>query len=183
MPSGPCCVEILMNWAYIAGFFDGEGNVCMPLGSNTVLLNITQAGDRGRETLEEIITFLESHKIQANYRKRQDIVNRKPVYMLWVRPTYAALFLLGVLPYLRIKRTIAQDILRAKLLFPSLTKSKAGRTFRVELAQRNNAPRIKPLCLRGHEYTVSSGRRWCRECLKLAYRNRTRAQNSILNIN
>lgn len=173
-----------MNWAYIAGFFDGEGNVCIPLGHNTVILNITQAGERGKETLEEIIAFLAQQGIRASCAKRRlEAANRKPVYGLWVHPTTAEGFLKGVLPYLRIKRTIAQDILRAKLLFPSLTKSKAGRTFRVELAQRNNAPRIKPLCLRGHEYIVGPNRRWCRECLKLAYRNRTRAQNSISNIN
>ena len=37
-----------MNWAYVAGIFDGEGNLCMPFGSNnSLLMSITQAGSIG----------------------------------------------------------------------------------------------------------------------------------------
>lgn len=162
-----------MNWAYIAGFFDGEGNVSIPLGHSSIILNITQAGKRGKETLEEIVDFLKIYGVIAKIRPRNKIVNRQQCYMLWVRPTTACLFLRFVLPYLRVKRTISQDVLRAKVLFPSLTTSTQGQLFRQELAAKANAPRVKGTCLRGHTYTIGKHRKWCRECLKLAYRNKS----------
>lgn len=161
-----------MNWPYIAGFFDGEGNVGIPLGHNTVLLNITQAGRSGLEVLEEIKCFLGIHGIKSRVYQRKVIENRQVVYMLWVSPTNSMTFLSKVMPYLRVKRTKSQDIIRIKTLFPSLTKSAQGRFFRRELSKRNNAVRVKPLCPKGHTYVIGPSRRWCRECMRLAYESR-----------
>lgn len=161
-----------MNWAYIAGFFDGEGNVGMPLGYNSVLLNLTQAGDRGEETLIEIAEFLSKYNIRAKVRPRPKIINRQQCYMLWVTPTTAIPFLERVLPYLRIKRTISQDVIRARTLFPSLTNSPQGLLFRREHVEKINASRRTLVCPRGHVKFVGPKRSWCRECLKQYYKNK-----------
>src|SRR6266576_1708604 len=161
-----------MNWSYIAGFFDGEGNTGTPLCHSSILLNITQSGDKGKLLLDEIKEYLLTFGIIAKVRPRTPIPNRKQCYMLWVRPSTSLLFLRAVLPYLRIKRTIAQDLIRFKLLYPSITTSPLAFEVRKEHAIKANAPRNKDRCIRGHEYTVGSGRKWCRECLKLYYKNK-----------
>lgn len=158
-----------MNWPYIAGFFDGEGNISVPLGHSTVIVNITQAGSRGRETLEEISQFIGTYGLRSRVSFRVQLENRQPVYMLWTRPLDSIKFLEKVLPYLRIKRTKAQDVIRFKRLFPSLTTSPQGRFYRLEHMAKINAPRIRDTCPKGHAYTIGPRRRWCRECMKEAY--------------
>lgn len=59
-----------MNWSYIAGFFDGEGNISIKrrVGRRPqVVLNMTQ---KRREVLDEILLFLESQHITAHVYKK-----------------------------------------------------------------------------------------------------------------
>lgn len=161
-----------MKWAYIAGFFDGEGNVGMPLGHNCPLLNITQAGDVGRLLLEEIKDFLATEGIHCRIESVSIVLNHKPCYRIRMNAGSVVAFLVKVMPYLRIKRTIAQDVLRARKMFPSLTKGPVGKFFRQELSARVNEPRKVATCFRGHVKVIGPRRAWCRECMKSAYRDK-----------
>jgi hypothetical protein len=128
-----------MNWAYIAGFFDGEGSICFSRRSgsakNTAMwgvptVQIVQCGDGGKSVLEEIRQFLESKEINGRVdfdaahleqKENQPIRRRKAKYRLSVQSRQGVLaFLRGVMPYTRVKRVLSQDVLRFLTLCPSL---------------------------------------------------------------
>jgi hypothetical protein len=110
-----------MNWAYVAGFFDGEGNIRMEMGSerNSVQAQIIQAGDIGNRVLEEIRSFIAQSGIQSKVHHRSArYANRLPVHVLYTGSVHAEKFLANVFPYLRVKKTHAQDVLRIRKMFP-----------------------------------------------------------------
>ncbi|HKS73745.1 MAG TPA: LAGLIDADG family homing endonuclease, partial [Terriglobales bacterium] len=82
-----------IGWAYIAGFFDGEG--CLHAvgpsvgGKGRFRVTISQSLDVGRITLEEIASFLSEHGIRAyvlahRHSKRLEKPHWRQVWNLWI---------------------------------------------------------------------------------------------------
>jgi DNA invertase Pin-like site-specific DNA recombinase len=125
---------IEMTWAYIAGFFDGEG--CLHAvggGAHSETTNkakfrvtIAQSNPIGRDTLQEIADFLQSHCIKAyvlkHHNKKEQRLHpgkRRPMWNLWITQRQSIIwFVEGVFPYLRIKKQKAEDYRREVVAFP-----------------------------------------------------------------
>lgn len=121
-----------ITWQYLAGFFDGEGSISLTQNKsrpNTANYNciFTQGVDNGAECLfADIQGFLRERGCKSYVQKRGKTRNRftnKDIFALQImsRPS-CKIFLEGVLPYLRVKKTKCQDILRYMNLFPPLPK-------------------------------------------------------------
>ena len=123
-----------MSWPYIAGFFDGEG--CMHAvggghmsGNRTLVrfkITISQTKNVGRDTLEEIAEFLRERNINAYVMKHRIAKHKiKPHWhqcwdLMVGRMESIRLFVEGVFPYLRIKKSKAEDYRRMLILYPSM---------------------------------------------------------------
>jgi len=126
-----------MNWAYIAGFFDGEGYVGMPLGRNGLRLNIAQSGNRGKVLLIKIQDFLASKNIHSyihstlNYSK--DHPRHQEKHNLWISQWDSLeIFMLCVLPYIHIKKLSCQDYLRYMALYPKKAQKLRNQSERIK---------------------------------------------------
>ena len=140
-----------MTWPYIAGFFDGEGNVSTPFGRTIIRVQITQAGEVGLVVLREIADFLAEHGVKSSIRHAKPIAGRKEVYILYTQATHAVEFLKAVMPYLRVKKVVSQDVVRWRRLFPGMYVSPLCYQFRAEQTRKHNAMRTH--CHRGHALT------------------------------
>jgi hypothetical protein len=119
-----------LSWEYIAGFFDGEGAAgIVREGSKSgarFYATMSQTGDVGKALLCEI----------ANKLKREGIVTcllldrhpgnvigfvrRKQIHRLNISHRKNTIpFLRALLPYLRIKKSNVQDMLRYNRIFPA----------------------------------------------------------------
>jgi hypothetical protein len=119
-------MSLPIGWAYIAGFFDGEG--CLHAagegkgGSHKFSITIAQADDIGYRVLHEIKEFLQSQNINAYVVQHSRSITKrnpkwKPCWNLWVRQQRSVrLFIDGVLPYLRVKKQRAEDYRRLCIL-------------------------------------------------------------------
>lgn len=127
-----------MSWPYIAGFFDGEGSIGVSSSNSgrKAGIYIAQSGRMGQIVLEEIQTFLRLRGVDSSVfcTGITGIAKRtKPSYRLGVCGfTGTVTFLKGVLPYLRIKRAQAQDVIRYSILYPNLFKSPLTAAWRRE---------------------------------------------------
>jgi len=125
-----------MNWSYVAGLFDGEGTVGIGVGKGTIAAAIAQSGSKGLSLLEEVATFVRGHGIRcvvystglAGQGRRKLESYRLSIHGF----SQAPLFLKEILPLLRIKRSIAQDVIRYTTLFPSIVTSPMARQYRTE---------------------------------------------------
>ena len=120
----------MMNWAYIAGFFDGEG--CLHAvgsgGAGTYKFRITiaQSEEIGRPTLNEIKRFLHDRGIDCFVAAHQRAISKrnpkwKQCWNLWIKQQRSIrLFIEGVFPYLRIKKQRAEDYRRLCILQPPM---------------------------------------------------------------
>src|ERR1700674_4526865 len=158
-------------WAYIAGFTDGEGNIAMG-GSRGMRPNIQigQSGDVGKKILTTLSEFMSLHGISAPVYKRKGIgggvVDKrsgKSYQDAWVivifRKQDALKFLIAILPYLQVKRVLAQNLLRFFTLYPDWASFSRRKTH----------------CSNGHPLTPENvftdtlpgrkyGRRRCKTC-------------------
>jgi intein/homing endonuclease len=113
-----------MNWAYIAGFFDGEGCIRVArakLGIG-ITLQIVQVTEHV-EVLNEIAAFLKGLNVEAIVNDEKFVRNPRwrPVSNLTIRRRDSVMtFLRGVLPYIYVKKVSAQDALRFLRMYPSL---------------------------------------------------------------
>jgi hypothetical protein len=103
---------MIVNWAYVGGFFDGEGT--MNINGNSCRAEMYQ---QDLPTLENIQKFLASEGITSN------IVDQRTTTKVWFlrihsRQENAKRFMERVLPYCQRKRTVVQDGLRYIKLFP-----------------------------------------------------------------
>lgn len=133
-----------LSWQYIAGFFDGEGNVRIAHGTSPQL-SLHQADTRGLKLLSEIKLFLESYGIKCNIHKNKLKTGLgKDMYRLYTYNRHGVLtFIRHTMPYLHIKKVECQDIARYLTIFPS---SHGNVLFR-----RPHVPRTH--CRLGHELT------------------------------
>lgn len=112
---------MVVTWEYLAGFFDGEGTVCVPFGACfTPRVAMYQSGERGRIVLQAVQKFLiEQDMIFGTLESVQRDGKRKVSWMLTIRKRDdVQCFLTWILPYLIVKKVEAQDSLRYLKMFP-----------------------------------------------------------------
>jgi hypothetical protein len=100
-------------WIYLAGFFDGEGSIAVRTGH--VHVSMAQSHKIGLKVLSEIQMFLltQIRKASITLHKKDDC------YSLWVCDRSDVKTLLTrMLPYLRVKKAQAQDVLRYMKMYP-----------------------------------------------------------------
>lgn len=94
-----------MTWEYLAGFFDGEGCICICKRGNShrTLLTINNCN---KEVMDKIDFFL----LTSSYRKRKvSTFSRKPIYVIDIREQQQIKVILkGMLPYLIVKKRKAE---------------------------------------------------------------------------
>lgn len=120
-----------MNWAYLAGFFDGEGSVNMTTRVPT--LSIAQAL-RDDNVLAEIRRFLLSKKVHCKIanKKRGKPHYLPPQCIIICRHSDVAYVLLRMMPYLIVKRQ------RADIALTHI-RSRIWRRYRVSIAMLQQA--------------------------------------------
>jgi len=112
-----------MNWAYVAGFFDGEGHVSGLMNNRrTPAIELAQSGRRGQILLQEIESFMQSQGLHSTnaariMKRSTSHLGKKEMYVMRFT-TDAAKVLQHMLPHLRIKKAEAQDVLRFHKMFP-----------------------------------------------------------------
>ena len=122
-----------MNWAYVAGFYDGEGSVMLTSNvrySFTPHIAIVQSKDIGLQTLTEMKEFFEDNGLKVNRIYDASHDPSRCIHKVW-NPLYSLRitnapsvqkFLKHVLPYVRVKKVKSQDTLRIMKLFPKRQK-------------------------------------------------------------
>jgi hypothetical protein len=93
-----------MDWSYIAGFFDGEGNLHLNFVKNKSNLQlICRIYSSEREILDEIIKFTNYGKI---YQKKGGVFE-----LAILKKSEVANFLKNIYPYLYLKKNVVGFIL------------------------------------------------------------------------
>ena len=118
----------MINWAYIAGFFDGEGNLGYGYRTNNTFsprITLCQSKDRGYETLKRIKEFLEQQGLQVG-KINKGGYSKLTVHQQWTLQFSSRnslnIFFKNTLPYLQIKKNQCEDCQRLLKLFPSYGK-------------------------------------------------------------
>jgi len=109
------------SWAYIAGFFDGEGTISVRMSTERtgVAWSLAQSHARGIMVLSRIQKFLALHGIKSSlYKPRTDKCN-----CLYVcRRSDVILIIEKLMPYLVVKRLECQDTWRLLKWFPAIQR-------------------------------------------------------------
>ena len=96
-----------MNWEYLAGFFDGEGNINLIKVKKWYFFQV-RIYNTNEEILKEIVNFLAYGRVY--HRRRSD--RRNDMYELYLaKKEYVQKFLEGVYPFLIIKKSQANFVL------------------------------------------------------------------------
>ena len=110
----------MVNWPYIAGFFDGEGCISQTGGQFRVTIS-----QKLRLPLEKIQAFLIAEGIESKIKLSASKSRAVPMYNLTIFKKRAIEpFLTGVRPCLLVKKQQAEDLWRYLRLFPIRTKEK-----------------------------------------------------------
>lgn len=114
---------LISERAYIAGFFDGEGHASLRhrKGGGVFFAGVAQSGEEGRKCLTEIKSILERDGIKlAMYSEDRPYGTAKtPMHRLSATNRKSVMaFLKFILPFLRVKKCIVQDILRYDSMYP-----------------------------------------------------------------
>jgi hypothetical protein len=112
-----------MSWSYVAGFFDGEG--CIRLYQRGVQWSVAQSGQRGVAVLTDIKMFMSSDGITSSlYRPKQTKTGTINCLVATGRENVS--YIIGrLMPFLHVKKSECQDVLRYFRLFPSRAEGKA----------------------------------------------------------
>jgi hypothetical protein len=163
-------------WAYFAGFFDGEGHLETPMGTNSTSshLKISQSGYEGKKLLEHFVfVFKDQCGLPGKMRVRRATQyldnfvskpkNPKPHWELQINRRDSVEYILRkIFPYLHIKKVVAQDALRFGIIFPQRGPWLTRKRY--------------PTCGKGHAFTeentmyskvhgTSYKSRTCRKCM------------------
>jgi len=117
----------MITWAYIAGFTDGEGTI----DSRGGYMRLYQSK---ADVLYRIQEFLTEHGIKSTIATRKA---RKTNFFVISSESHLQLnsiemlkLLPRLLPFLIVKKTLAQDFIRYKRLFPPMDARNAGKLGR-----------------------------------------------------
>lgn len=127
-----------ITWEWLGGFFDGEGSTGIRSNGHEnsfgyyPITTLVQTKERGRLLLERIKAFLTEEGIVSCV-----VIQRKVSKPNWSIPYAlqigsregAERLLTKIMPYLEIKRTEAQDVLRTLKIFPYLRKRKIKENY------------------------------------------------------
>lgn len=111
-----------ITWPYLAGFFDGEGHLNTRNASPR--FQITQ---KPVQVLEKIKEFLKTqHNIQSGIYVHKPGKNRgEDNHVLAIQKTKDVVYVLKhIFPYLIVKKTVAQDVLRYYKIYDKLVRSR-----------------------------------------------------------
>lgn len=118
---------MILTWQYVAGIFDGEGYVGVQSGGGalTAKISISQSGKQGEALFGHLYPWLRDKGIKVYLSGH---VLADPRYQKkWTLETHTrasvTAFLEGVFPYLIVKKTTSQDVLRFFKLFPKLSSA------------------------------------------------------------
>ena len=114
----------MINWAYVSGFFDGEGNI----DGKRPRLTIVQ---KPQEPLVEIARFLSTHGIHSTithrtsqYKIKGLSYGRRNLHALRINRQKDVLQMCAnMLPFLLVKKAAMQDAVRYHKLYPSLHRN------------------------------------------------------------
>lgn len=131
-----------MTWQYIAGFFDGEGSLCLAnRGSNCWRARLHQSKTDVLYRMRDFLLLEGINSYVMVVSKQEKIGNTKyirngTVSALNIRTHRENLikFLRLILPYLVVKKVLVQDVLRFLKLYPKLHNSKHYLKSKYELS-------------------------------------------------
>lgn len=105
---------MIINWAYVGGFFDGEGSI--HIDGNCIHPIFSQ---QHLPTLENIANFMQAEGIQC---KIYDTRHNNSTYQIGVstKRDNITKFLSKIIPYVTMKRRVVQDAIRYQKLFPKM---------------------------------------------------------------
>ena len=112
-----------ITWSYVAGFFDGEGNISHGMGKSSTSIGLVQ---KEVKVLHDIMGFLKINGIKARYNTN---CQKKRTYgrIIISAREPATKFLQAIYPFLIVKKLKAQDVLRFFKLYPLAQGFGAGR--------------------------------------------------------
>ena len=121
-----------MHWAYIAGFLDGEGSIYVRRSKGKIngFIGIVfcQSGPSGLAVLTEMKEFFEGEGFRMDklshkgVQKKSSFKSNLEIYQLHtVNRESVKGILQKCLPYLRVKKNLAEDAVRYLIMFPSLS--------------------------------------------------------------
>lgn len=122
----------MLSWPYIAGFFDGEGNICVyarnrGLSGGMPKASLCQTGRRGLNLLTAISNFLLAAGIPSNiYTISTAKYNPRATtcYSLCITGTdNVCTFAKRIIPYLHIKKAEAQDVVRYMSIYVPMDRA------------------------------------------------------------
>jgi hypothetical protein len=177
-------------WPYLAGFFDGEGNISVLAPAPTV--TIAQSGEGGKVLIESLAVAIKAELDRRKLRGSIHVIAWRPnpkntrslaktpknalvSYRLSITHRDAVGFVLSsMLPFLKMKKVAAQDLLRFFRIFPKMKS-----TWTRKRAER---------CHNGHPFTVENTAlskdsdrygqryRYCKICNKASRQRRAGVQ-------
>jgi len=109
----------MVSWQYIAGFFDGEGSISPKNKRTSFCIRIAQ---NDITVLQRIMEFLNMAGIVSGMEKPNGKCNSLRI----TRRDSVTKFLKFVMPFVIVKKLIAQDTLRFLKLFPYMTRQVRG---------------------------------------------------------
>lgn len=155
-----------MNWDYIAGFFDGEGNIAIKRRRDRrpqVVLNMTQ---KRREVLDAILIFLKENDIEGQ------IYKKNPCFFIQIGNSASTKnFLSAVIEKLIVKKdeaVMGLGVLNAQVQSRTRLSMSEKRTFQE--------------CRRNGESFVTIGKRLGRDSSSL-FRMTKRLRQEVLPLN
>jgi hypothetical protein len=133
-----------VDWGYVAGILDGEGTVAFNHPGTrvgfSVRISIAQSGNIGRTMLQLVNDFLHRQIGVSGeiYSRKNPVAGNKDIHALYFFKREEVKDLLSkLMPYLIIKKVVAQDSLRMLKLYRKLDRSLSTR--RGWITRRANA--------------------------------------------
>ena len=152
-----------VDWAYVAGFFDGEGSASQASGCSSPRMQIVIT-QKMHAPLEAIGAFLATHGIVATLYGPYPSKSASKLVVSG-HDDGSLKFFRGVLPYLIVKKALVEDAMRLLVIFPSMSR------FASRLAWDNGRRPPKSHCNFGHamegdNVMINNGARRCRTCAR-----------------
>jgi len=125
-----------VTWAYLAGFFDGEGSLgCSQTRGGRIgsfRVTVAQSGREGLDVLSRARDFLAAEGVDAYvYSRKATGMGKRPMHYLCISAFHSLRrFLRGILPYVVVKRVNCQDTMRYLIMFPISRAGTGGRAWK-----------------------------------------------------